>query len=631
MPDIEHSCGLNRRSRWRAKSSLIASLLRGETSPRARPGATPAAILSNDMNPREARITPLCPAVPDGDRVTALLGLLARARGCRTEAEAAAFLDPAPPIANPLPALRDTRKAVDRLAWAIRGGEKITIFSDYDCDGVTSAAQCVNLLRAAGYTNYRVYIPDRFIEDYGLTAEAVERCLNEQHPSLIVATDCGSAAAGVLETLKTRGIDVIVLDHHQIKMGAAHPAYAHLNPKCDPGYAADATVQDAARMSAAGLAYFFCQLVAEQLCLPWDPEANLLLAGLGTYVDVMPLVGLNRALVKHSLRLANSDVVNRLPGITALLQAAGWSNRAVTDYTYGFILGPCLNATGRMAHARASLQLLCSRDPAAARERARQLTAANQERKQVQEGICREAFEQAEKRLAADPETRLLAVCNPDWHSGIVGIVAGRLRERFNRPAIVLGRLENGIWKGSGRSVDSIDLGAIALEAVQAGVISGGGGHGMACGVKLADAQLDGFLAWLARRATKISADLTPVFEVIGDADWLTADQWCEFFTRGAPFGQGNPRPLVLLEAADLAWGPEPATKQGGAIWALKAGYVTSTHRELTVVWPDLDRARRVLAPEQKVRLVLDFSRSNGSNGHRYDNWYVQHGEPRAA
>jgi single-stranded-DNA-specific exonuclease len=576
-----------------------------------------------------ARISRLCPARPDQDAVTTLLAVLAGARGCGTPAEVQAFLDPAPAVENPLPVLRETRRAVDRLAWAMRAGETVTIFSDYDCDGVTSAAQCVNLMRAAGYTNYRVYIPDRFIEDYGLTAAALDRCLNEQHPTLILATDCGSGARDELRVLKARGVDVIVLDHHQVGPGGDHPAYAHLNPKADPAFASSATVQEAARMSAAGLTYFFCQLVAAELGVAWDAEANLLLAGLGTYVDVMPLTGLNRGLVKHSLRLANSPVVQRLPGIVALLQATGWSGRSVTDYTYGFILGPCLNATGRMTHARASLSLLCSRDPAAAQERARALTASNQERKQVQDGVCREAFAQAAQIMAEDPATKILALSAPHWHSGIVGIVAGRVRERFHRPVIALGRLDHGIWKGSGRSVDTVDLGSLVAQAVQAGVVAGGGGHPMACGVKLSDAQLPGFLAWIRERAQRLEADLTPSFEVIGDAGWLTGDQWLDFFTRGAPFGQGNPRPLIVLDADDLAWGPEMATKHDGSAWALRAGFAAPGLGELTVVWTDMDRARLVLAPGQKVRLMLEFSRGTGSNGRRYDNWYVQRGEHR--
>ncbi|MDD2765899.1 MAG: DHHA1 domain-containing protein [Opitutaceae bacterium] len=583
------------------------------------------------MNPTPARVLPLCTQPPEGDRVGTLLTLMAHARGCRTPAEVAEFLDPAPGLRNPLPAMRDTAKAVARMIAAIRRGEAITLFSDYDCDGVTSAAQCVNLLRAAGHKNYRVYIPDRFVEDYGITAAAAARCLQEQHPALIVATDCGSTATAELGWLQQQGVEVIVLDHHPVGPAVDHPAFAHLNPKADPGLAGNPAVQDASRLSAAGLAFFFCQLVAAEMQIPWDQETNLLMAGLGTYVDVMPLAGTNRALVKHSLALANSPVIRKLPGLTALLDATGWSGRRITDYTYGFILGPCLNATGRMTHARASLQLVCSLSGGSARERALVLTASNNDRKAQQERIYREAIVQAEQLLAEAPQTQALVLANAEWHPGIVGIVAGKIRERFHRPVIVLARLESGIWKGSGRSMAAVDLGGLATRAATEGIVTGGGGHAMACGVKLTDAQLDPFRRWFPDQVAQLAPDLTPTYEVIGNADWLSGEEWTEFFTRGAPFGQGNPRPLLLVEADDLRWGPEPATKRDGAIWALKAGLGTAHHRDLTVTWTDMDQARLILAPEQKVRLFVEFSRHGATSGRHYDNWYVHHGELRAA
>lgn len=577
-----------------------------------------------------AQISPICPEIPSSadDRLAWMLTALARARGCKSADEVGAFLDPLPPLVNPLLELSDIDKALRRIEQALKEGEAITIFGDYDCDGVTSVAQWINLFRAAGHTNYRVYIPDRFIEDYGLTPAAVEKCLSSQKPRLIIAVDCGSTSIEALELLKSKGVDVIVIDHHQVHSDELHPSFAHLNPKGDPRLSTSTALQDAALMSAAGLVFFVADRLAELAGIAkWDRVANLLLAGLGTYVDVMPLLGTNRALVKHSLAIANTPAIHRVIGLSSLLEANGWRGKKVTEYTYGFVLGPSINATGRLAHAKTSLSLLCALRPETARARAKDLVVSNNERKKIQDGICKEAFAQAEQILAAVPETKILVLYGKDWHTGIVGIVAGKIRERFGRPAIVMARLENGFWKGSGRSIPDVDIGGFVKRAVDAGIITAGGGHAMACGVKLLDGQVADFVSWVGDQGALLQTDLVAVHEVVGDADWLTTDQWVDFFNRGAPFGQGNPRPALFIRNAQSIWGPEAARKSDGTVWALRAGIRTPAHPAMTVTWTDLHKARLVLAPDQRIELACTFARNQGADGRLFDNWNVIYGE----
>ncbi len=567
----------------------------------------------------------MCTTPPVRDPVTELLHALAKARGCASPDEIAEFLGALPRIDNPLLEMRDFNKAIDRIAAAIGRGENITIFGDYDCDGVTSCAQWINLLRAANHSAFRVYIPDRFIEDYGLTPAAVERCVELQSPKLIIAVDCGSTAIEALTCLRNKGIDVIVIDHHQVHHDGEHPSYAHLNPKGDPGLSVSRHLQDAANMSAAGLVFFVCDALAAHTKISWDREANLLLAGLGTLVDVMPLVGTNRALVKHSLALANSPVLDRVPGIKALLIANGWGRQRITEYTYGFVIGPCINATGRLAHAKTSLNLVCSRGQKAT-QYALELVQSNKDRKAIQETIVEEAIVQARQILAAAPETKVLVLYSKDWHTGIVGIVAGKVREQTGVPAIALARLENGFWKGSGRSVKTLDIGSFVKRAVDAGVLTSGGGHTVACGVKLTDSQISPFVRWVREESSKLTSDLRPTIEIVGDADWLTTDQWVEFFNRAAPFGNGNLRPSLEVLRPYLKWGPQPAERRDGTVWALKAGFQTPTHRQIDATWTDLEQARCYFAPDQAIKLVAEFERTE-KNDRQFDNWRVVHAE----
>lgn len=569
----------------------------------------------------------LCQGVEQG-AVRALLESIARARGCGGDAEVAEFLDPNPKLVNPIVGLRDLQKGVERIVRALRAGENVTVFGDYDCDGVTSVAQFVTFFRAAGCKSYRVYIPDRFLEDYGLTIPAVEKCMQEQKPSLIIAVDCGSSSIDALTALKAQGVDVIVIDHHQVHCDCEiHPAFAHLNPKGDPGLSASADLQDGAKMSAAGLCYFVVEVLAATIDLKWDNRANLILAGLGTYVDVMPLIGTNRALVKHSLRLCNEPAIALVPGVQALLTAAGWGDKEVTDYTFGFILGPHLNASGRMEHAKASLQLLCAQRPDTAVQRTEPLITANQERRALQETIAKEALVQAEKILAASPDAKVLVLYSPNWHSGIVGIVAGKIKEKFGRPVIVMARLESGYWKGSGRSIPAIDIGQFVSRAVKESVITAGGGHAMACGVKMTDDQLPCFVEWVRKESSSLEADLRPTIEVVGTVDLLSSDEWDMLLEAAAPFGQGNPRPAILIESPCMIWGGEPAKRRDQTVFGIKAGLQTKRHKRLEVLWGDIEVARKVFNPLAKFNLISEFSKSEGNDGRIYYNWRVVHGE----
>lgn len=392
--------------------------------------------------------------------------------------------------------LRDMDAAAERLAQALLTRERLTIYGDYDVDGATSAALLIRLIRALGHEAGH-YIPDRLLEGYGPSGEALVR-LARAGSSLIVTVDCGAMAHEALAMAHQVGVDVIVVDHH--KCAAELPrATALVNPN-----RLDESDEGAAHghLAAVGVAFLLAVATVRTLRQRGyfadraEPDlfALLDLVALGTVADVAALHGLNRALVAQGLKvMARRGNV----GLAALIDASRLS-RAPTCSDLGFALGPRVNAGGRVGEATLGVRLLTTEDPDEARDIAAQLSRLNEERRAIEA----EVQEAAEAQLERQHNRSVLVLAGRGWHPGVIGIVAGRIKEKANRPAIViaLDADEAGHGKGSGRSVAGVDLGAAIIAAREAGLLVGGGGHAMAAGLTIDPRRLDAFADWLDER-----------------------------------------------------------------------------------------------------------------------------------
>jgi len=474
-----------------------------------------------------------------------VLGRLLATRGADQDT-AEHFLDPTLRALLPDPSsLQDMDAAADRLARAVRSGETVGVFGDYDVDGACASAVLALALRELGCPVV-THIPDRLLEGYGPNAPAL-RGLVEKGATLVVCADCGTAAGEVLASLA--GVaDVLVLDHHKAE-GPPPPVLATVNPNrldCGSGLG---------HVCAAAIAFLAAVALVRALRRAGhfqgraEPDLRELLdlVALATVCDVMPLVGLNRALVTQGLRVMARRA---RPGIAALLDAAGVRD-APSAMTCGFALGPRINAGGRISDAGLGLRLLLCGDPVEARALAEQLNGVNRERQSVEQGILDEAH--AAAAAQAEAGHAVLLVHGEGWHAGVVGIVAGRLRERQNRPALA-GALADGIVKGSGRSVPGIDLGAAIIAARQSGLLLTGGGHTMAAGFSLMAERMGEFHAFLderlaAARELPRAADLAVEASVA--VPGATVDL-AEQLARLQPFGPGNEEPMLVLPRAQV-------------------------------------------------------------------------------
>jgi single-stranded-DNA-specific exonuclease len=391
---------------------------------------------------------------------------------------------------------RDMDQAAERLAQAVLTHEQLTIYGDYDVDGATSAALLVRLVRLLGHEAH-YYIPDRLLEGYGPSGEALVR-LGEQGSSLIVTVDCGAMAHQALAMAHDAGIDVIVVDHH--KCSAELPlTVALVNPN-----RLDESEDGAAHghLAAVGVAFLLAVATVRLLRLrgyfETRPEPDLMalldLVALGTVADVAALHGLNRALVAQGLKvMARREGV----GMAALIDASRLS-RSPTCSDLGFALGPRINAGGRVGEATLGVRLLTTEDPDEARAIAAQLSALNEERRAIEAAVQ----EQAEAQVAAQHNRAVLCLAGRGWHPGVIGIVAGRIKEKTGKPALViaLDADADGNGKGSGRSISGVDLGAAIIAAREAGLLIAGGGHAMAAGLTVAPDQLGALGDWLDAR-----------------------------------------------------------------------------------------------------------------------------------
>jgi single-stranded-DNA-specific exonuclease len=472
--------------------------------------------------------------------VPEIVGRLLAARGVGLEA-AAQFLEPTLRALLPDPSvLADMDAAAARLADAVQDGETVGVFGDYDVDGACSGALLVSFLRDLGCT-VLPHVPDRLTEGYGPNLPALQSLI-ARGATLIVCVDCGTAAGEVLGALAGQA-EVLVLDHHKNE-GPPPPVLATVNPNrldCASGLttlcaAAIAFLTAVATVRTLRRAGFFGRRTEPDLLALLD------LVALATVCDMMPLTGLNRAFVAQGLKVLSR---RSRPGLAALMEVAQLRDRP-NAVTLSYMLGPRINAAGRISEADLGLRLLLSEDAIEARGLAATLDAVNRQRQQVEAGMLEGALRAAEEQALAG--RAVLLVAGADWHPGVVGIIAGRLKERFNRPSCVAA-LADGVAKGSGRSVAGLDLGGAVIAARQSGLLISGGGHPMAAGFALAAEQLDAFHAFLderlaAARALPSVADL--LIEGTIAAPGCTAD-FAQAVARLAPFGQGNDEPVLIL------------------------------------------------------------------------------------
>ncbi len=428
--------------------------------------------------------------------------------------------------------------AVDRIWKAIDDGERITVFGDYDADGVSSTALMVLALRELG-VEPDFYVPSRREDGYGLTVDALSKVIDATKPDLVITVDCGTTAVDAVAMARDRGVDVVVTDHHENGHVPLPDAVAVVNPKLGGD-------DDVAVLSGVGVAFKLCHGLVKRGSESDRPGVQGLdlrnfldLVALGTVADVVPLIGENRTLVRHGLKS-----IRALPrcGMQALLRVA--SVRTVVDcYHLGFLIGPRINAAGRLASAEPALNLLLSDNPGKAKRLAGQLDAYNRERKRIEEQIAAEAVDEIDPTFDED-QMRGIVVGREGWHAGTIGIVAARLCGRYKRPAVVIAFDENGFGRGSCRSVDSVDV--VAALAECEALLETFGGHKAAAGLSIQRENLDAFRdAFNAACAAQVAADdLVATYAVdawitLGEAD----DMLLEAVNSLRPLGLGNPTP----------------------------------------------------------------------------------------
>lgn len=461
------------------------------------------------------------------------------ARGVTLD-EATGFLDPKLRDALPDPSsFKDMDTATARLVAALRKNEPIAIYGDYDVDGATSSALLIRFLRAVGH-EARLYVPDRLREGYGPNANAM-RQLASEGIKLVICVDCGTTSHEPLEAARQAGLDVLVLDHHASEP-ALPPSAALVNPnRLDEK-------QGFGHLAAVGVTFLFViaanrALRAAGFYSDAKPEPDLMqwldLVALGTICDVVKLIGLNRAFVTQGLRVMAG---RKNLGIAALAAVAGSSS--FDAYAAGFILGPRVNAGGRVGEAALGARLLATEDAAEAKQIAEHLHALNTERREIEAKVLAEA-----EAITLVGNMPMVFVASENWHPGVIGIVASRLKDKFHHPAMVVS-LEGDIGKGSGRSVGHIDLGSHIIAARQADLLINGGGHKMAAGFTVARDKLNALQEFLAERIGKqIAAEpLVPTLTVDGLAAATSLQpEFVRELSKLGPFGTGNSEPRFAL------------------------------------------------------------------------------------
>lgn len=490
------------------------------------------------------------------DDVPELLARILAGRGIEVDA-VASFLDPTVRALMPDPdSLADMRAAAVRLADAIMQQETIAILGDYDVDGATSAAVLGRYLLHCGLRPI-IHIPDRLFEGYGPNVEAV-RSLAAQGATLLVAVDCGTTSHEPMLEARNLGLDVIVIDHHQADE-LLPAAIAVVNPnRLDD-------LSQLGHLAAVGLVFMTVvaanrELRARGFWTAERPEPDLLgfldLVALGTVADVVPLKGLNRAFVAKGL-----VVLRRRdhPGLTALMDSARIGGPP-EPWHLGFLLGPRINAGGRIGRATLGVDLLLQDDPTECARLAAELDRLNRERQVIEVATVAQAEAEAMAALGVEDKGAVIVTAAEGWHPGVVGLVAARLKERFGRPAFAIALEPGGIGTGSGRSIVGVDLGRAVRQAVSAGLLIKGGGHAMAAGVTLRKESLSSFRGYLEDAlASAVETSRREDALMIDGAVTAAAATGGMVATiaRAGPFGAGNPEPMIALPAHTLVYAEE--------------------------------------------------------------------------
>jgi single-stranded-DNA-specific exonuclease len=528
-------------------------------------------------------------AIAQRCQVPELIGRMLAARGQSLEG-APGFLEPRlRDLLTDPSELKDMDQAAERLADAIAGAERIAVFGDYDVDGATSAALLSRFLRGGGSEEPLLYVPDRMREGYGPNADAFH-ALKAAGAALVITVDCGITAFTALEEAARLGIDVIIADHH-VAEPALPAAWAVVNP--------NRLDQNSPHRNLAAVGVVYLLVIATNRVLrrrgwfgPARPEPDLLqwldLVALGTVCDVVALTGLNRALATQGLKVMGRR--GNL-GLKTLCDVARVNER-LEAYHAAFLLGPRVNAGGRVGRSDLGARLLATDDPILAGDLARQLDAYNEERRALEAEVQEAAMRQAEAQAAENPH--LLFLAGPGWHPGVIEIVAGRLKERYQRPVCVIA-LEDGVGKASGRSVAGLHLGQAIIAAREAGLVLKGGGHAMAAGFEVREDKLGALQAFIAARF-KDDLDGTPLMPTLLIDGALQArgasPELIASLDRLAPFGAGNAEPRFVFPAQRV----------------VMADIVGSDHVRCVLTGPDGGRLKAIafrVAGEELGRALL--------------------------
>ena len=500
-------------------------------------------------------------------------------KGFRSTDEVQTFLRPRlSSLSDPF-LLPQMREAVTRILGALDSHERVVLFGDYDVDGVTSLALLAEMLRGYGATP-ELFLPLRMEEGYGLSRESVDRCLEQYRPQLLIAIDCGTASAGEIADLKNRGVDVIVLDHHQPKsqlpdcVAIVNPKIAREadNPVCRSQYGSmsNSRRQDCLRHSGSpfhylcsvGIVFKLCHALLKTRPLPdFDLKSKLDLVALGTVADIVPLVEENRLLVQRgAIEIGRTSRV----GLRKLMQVAG-VRPPILPEDIGYRLGPRLNAAGRLSTAEKSLRLLLTKDEDEAAALATELDQQNRARQEVEKEILAAAIGTIEKQFDAARDAAIVAGAR-GWHPGVLGIVASRIARKYHRPTIVIGFDDNGLGKGSGRSIDGLNLvDALTRCASRDCGIEKFGGHEMAAGLTLHEDNFPKFAEAFCSTARELLSEeaLQRSLRLDHELPFTNINveflRWHELLQ---PFGNGNQQPLFFARAVEPVGAPRVSNEK---------------------------------------------------------------------
>lgn len=531
-----------------------------------------------------AELGPLCDALHVGP----LLGQVMANRGLTTPEAARTFLDAGFDALHRPEVMPGLPEAAERILRAVRSKEKVAVYGDYDVDGLTGSAILYGCLKLAGLPP-TLYVPHRIEEGYGLNCEAIEQLAAEGH-TLIVTVDCGVTSLAEARRARELGVDLVITDHHEPE-DELPEAFAIVNPKL-PG-----SSYPFRSLAGAGVAFKVAWAVGLGLSGGGEtcrPEFQRFLtdatglAALGTIADVVPLVDENRALATIGLKALSARLFH--PGLKAIVESARLSDKKVRERDVAFIIGPRLNAAGRMGHAGEALRLLTDATEDEAAAIARGLESENKRRQEVERATFAQAVEMIE-RTGGIGGRYSLVLASPEWHAGVIGIVASRLVDKYHRPTVLIA-VEDGRGQGSGRSIPGLNL----FDALQpcAPLLASFGGHAMAAGLRMEAGRIEELERELETSIRKrlAPADLVPVLQVDTETTLpvLTIEVVREL-GRLAPFGQGNPRPVFAATGVRLTQPPRRLGKTGAHLSLQMTQGGTSVRG---VFWRAGDRAEEI-------------------------------------